>query len=85
MLSGVAYRAGRQNRNGGFLVSQCLLCKMATVSEGSTAATPGQPSLIGHALARAVRDLGNARVTARYNEEHNEKLPTGTVTAGLTR
>ena len=49
----------------------------------------GDPGAFLHcyhdALARAVRDLGNARVTARYNEEHNEKLPTVTVTARLTR
>jgi UrcA family protein len=49
----------------------------------------GDPGLYLHcyhdALARAVRDLGNARVTARYNEEHNEKLPPVAVAARLTR
>jgi len=49
----------------------------------------GDPGIFLHcyhnALARGVRDLGNANVTAQYNEEHKEKLPTVTVTAKLTK
>ena len=37
------------------------------------------------ALARAVRGLSNARVTALYNGEHTEKLPTAGVTAKLSK
>jgi UrcA family protein len=37
------------------------------------------------ALARGVRDLGNAKVTAQFNEEFQEKLPTLTITAKLTK
>jgi UrcA family protein len=49
----------------------------------------GDPGAFLHcyhdALARAVRDLGNARVTTQYNEEHNEKPRPVTVTAKLTK
>jgi UrcA family protein len=48
----------------------------------------GDPGVFLHCyhdgLARAVRDLGNARVTAQYNEEHHDSPPV-TVTAKLTR
>jgi UrcA family protein len=49
----------------------------------------GDPGVFLHcyhdALARGVRDLGNAEVTAQYNEEHKETLPTVTVTAKSTK
>lgn len=48
----------------------------------------GDPAVWLHcyhnALARAVRDLGNARVIALYNGEHGVGIPPGTVTAKST-
>ena len=38
-----------------------------------------------NALAHAVGDLGNAGVTAQYNEEHKQKLLPATLAAKLTK
>lgn len=38
-----------------------------------------------NALARAVRDLGNARVIALYNGEHRVRIPLAIVTAKSTK